>query len=232
MDWDPRDEERMDPALTEALRGAYNAPPETPRDEMWSVIQAGLDARRLPEEEAEVRVLSLDQARARRTGWTRPLGWAAAAVAVLVLGIGIGRMSAPVTAPTAGGALAGAQGPDATVLRAAALDHLGRTESLLTVVRADARDGRIDPTMGQWARGLLSQTRLLLDSPETDDPAMHDLLEDLELVLVQIVGVTEHGGDTARTRSEMNLALQGLEERDVLPRIQAVVPPGFGLAGT
>ena len=61
---------------------------------------------------------------------------------------------------------------------------------------------------------------------------MRALLEDLELVLVQVVGVTEHGGDRARTRSEMNLALDGLKERDVLPRIQAVVPAGLGLSGT
>ncbi len=100
-------------------------------------------------------------------------------------------------------------------------------------MRADARDGRVDPAMGEWARVLLSQTRLLLDSPNTTDPAMRDLLGDLELVLVQVVRVTEvEGVDQGRARSEMNLALQGLEERDVLPRIQAVVPAGPGLAGT
>ena len=39
-------------------------------------------------------------------------------------------------------------------------------------------------------------------------------------------------GDRARIQSELNLALDGLEEREVLPRIQAVVPAGPGYVGT
>jgi hypothetical protein len=225
MDDEPMGEEPIDPEVTEMLRGRYNAPPETPRDEMWAAIQARLEPR-------TVTVHSLEDARARRrTASWRPLGWAAAAAAVLVLGIGIGRMSAPL--PKATAPVASAVAPNAGVQRAATVNHLGRTEALLTLVRADARDGRVDPAMGGWARGLLSQTRLLLDSPNTTDPAMRDLLGDLELVLVQIVRVTEvEGVDQGRARTEMNLALQGLEDRDVLPRIQAVVPAGPGMAGT
>lgn len=225
MDDGRMDEERIDPEVTQMLRGRYNAPPETPREEMWAEIQARLEPR-------AVTVHSLEEARAKRrkASW-HPVGWAVAAAAVLVLGIGIGRMSAP--AAPGGAPMAATVTPDAGVLRAAAVDHLGRSEALLTLVRADARDGHVDPAMGEWARGLLSQTRLLLDSPNTTDPAMRDLLGDLELVLVQIVRVTEvEGVDQGRARSEMNLALQGLEERDVLPRIQAVVPAGSGLAGT
>ena len=45
MDDDRMDEERIDPEVTEMLRRRYNAPPETPRDEMWAVIQAGLTPR-------------------------------------------------------------------------------------------------------------------------------------------------------------------------------------------
>lgn len=221
MDEKRTDEERIDPELTEWLRDAYNVAPPAPGEAMWETIRPGLTPR-------GATVYSLGEARARRAERSRPLGWVAAAAAVLVLGIGIGRMSAPAVRPLA----SADEGPDAGLLRAAALDHLGRTESLLTLVRADARSGRIDPAMGEWARGLLSQTRLLLDSPDPEDPAMRDLLEDLELVLVQIVGVTEHGGDAIRIRSEMSLALQGLAERDVLPRIQAVMPVGPGLAGT
>jgi len=226
MDDDRMDEGRLDPEVTEMLRGRYNAPPPTPREEMWGAIQAGLTPRDAP-------VLSLDEARARRRppdGW-RVAAWAGAAAAVLILGIGIGRMSAPT--PARVGPIAGTQATLAGVLHAAAMDHLGRTEALLTLVRADARDGRVDPAMQEWARGLLGQTRLLLDSSGADDPAMKDLLEDLELVLVQIVRVTEvKAGDPSLARSEMNLALQGLDERDILPRIQAVLPAGPGLAGT
>lgn len=215
-------DEGMD-QLREALREGYNAPPPTPRDEMWTAISAGLGSR-------DEQVVSLEAARRRRALWQRPLGWAAAAAAVLVVGIGIGRMTAP-SAPEM--ASEESAQPDDAVLRMAALDHLGQTESLLTLVRADGRQGQLEPGTGTWARALLTQTRLLLDSRENDDPAMRDLLEDLELVLVQIVGVSEaQASDGARARSELNLALQGLEERDVLPRIQAVVPPGAGLSGT
>ena len=66
-----------------------------------------------------------------------------------------------------------------------------------------------------------------------DDEAMTELLEDLELVLVQMVAVT--GGsstDETRIRSEMNLALNGLEENEVLSRIQAVIPAGSRRFGT
>jgi hypothetical protein len=218
MDDDRMDEERIDPEVTEMLRGQYNPPPETPREAMWAVIQAGLGR--------GATVRAIEEARARRAdSGRRPFAWAVAAAAVLILGIGIGRMSAPRQAATTAPGVATTTPtampttPDRTVLRAAAMDHLDRTEALLTVVRADARDGRVDPTMRTWARGLLTQTRLLL--------------EDLELVLAQIVRVAEvEGVDQARARNEMNLALRGLDDRDVLPRIQAVVPAGSGLAGT
>ena len=42
--------------------------------------------------------------------------------------------------------------------------------------------------MGTWSRGLLAQTRLIMDAQENPDPLLQDLLEDLELVLVQLVG--------------------------------------------
>jgi hypothetical protein len=38
-----------------------------------------------------------------------------------------------------------------------------------------------------WAKGLLSNTRLLLDSPAGDEPRRAKLLQDLEMVLAQIV---------------------------------------------
>jgi len=246
MDDDRMGEERIDPEVTEMLRRRYNAPPETPREEMWAVIQAGLTPRGgdTVGEDSGATVHSLEEARARRsaqapsTGVRRPFGWAVAAAAILILGIGIGRMSAPApeggtTAPAMAGAPTATPGSPDAVLRAAAVEHLGRTEALLTLVRVDAKEGRVDPAMGAWSRGLLMQTRLLLDSPAADDPAMGELLEDLELVLVQIVRVSEvEGADQARAQSEMNLALRGLEDRDVLPRIQAVVPAGAGFAGT
>jgi len=219
MSDDTRDE------MTRLLREEYNLPSEAPRDEMWAVIQAGLEPR-------EARVLSLDEARLRRaTLVRRSLAWGAAAAAVLVVGVGIGRMTAPAPAPMAV-APAPAPGADPGVLRVAAVEHLERTETLLRMVRSEGAAGRVDPAVGTWARGLLTETRLLLDVSQEQDPTLRELLEDLELVLVQIVGTAEVTGDEARAREELGLALDGIERRDVLSRIQAVVPPMPGLAGT
>jgi hypothetical protein len=237
--WDIPEEagatDEMD-AILERVRGAYNRPPETPRDEMWGVIQRGLTPRPVSGEAVQgeraggAPVLSLEAARAKRwPAFYRTAGWAVAAAALLVLGIGIGRMSAP----TPAGEASMAETPDPTAMRLATEEHLGKTESLLTLVKLDARAGQLDPQVGPWARSLLAQTRLLLDAPDVQDPAMRQLLEDLELVLVQIVGVTDAGPhDAARARTELNLAVQGLDDRDVLPRIQALVPGGSGLSGT
>lgn len=221
-------EEDMD-ELTRLLRDEFNPPPPTPRDEMWAVIQAGMRDGAAPGEDRQV--LSLDQARARRNAprWNR-LAWAAAATAVLGLGVGIGRMTAPAPATVADVPVSEGSGE---VLRVAAREHLGRTEALLRMVRADGESGHVDPAMGQMARALLTQTRLHMDRSGNQDPAIQELLEDLELVLVQVVAVSEaQGVDADRARSELSLALSGMEQREVLPRIQAVVPSGTGLAGT
>jgi hypothetical protein len=217
-------EQDMD-ELTRVLREAYNPPPPVPRDEMWARVQSAIQA------EAGT-VTSLDDVRARRSRWgsRRPLAWGAAAAAVLALGVGLGRWTAPSAEPMA--AAAGAES-DASVLRLAAVEHLGRTEQMLRLVRAEGRSGTVDPAMGGWARMLLSQTRLLLDSQEGQDPAMRELLEDLELVLIQMVAVAEaQNGPGADARSELDLALQGLEQSEVLTRIQAATPRGSVLAGT
>jgi hypothetical protein len=225
------EEEKMDPTF-ERLRETYNVPPETPRERMWSVIAERIAV------ESRSEVLDLASARERRASRDvsvpahRLGGWAVAAAAVLVLGIGIGRMTAPADLTTVGvEAVAGGEPSRIGSMTAAAAEHLNETESMLTMVRADARDGRVDPATAAWANGLLSQTRLLLDAQTDRTPAVDDLLLDLELVLVQIVGVTETGSiDEARARTELALALRSLDEGEVLPRIQAVLPNG--LAGT
>jgi hypothetical protein len=213
----------------EGLRESYNVPPDTPSEEMWGAIQARMEPMGKP-------VLTVEEGRKTRSARVyRALRWATAAAAVLVVGVGVGRVTAPGSDTLSEGAVrtAEVEGRDPTVLRAAAVNHLTRTESLLTLVRADARAGRFPPAMADWSRTLLSQTRLLMDAQTGNDPAMTELLEDLELVLVQIVAVT--GGsntDETRIRSEMNLALNGLEENEVLSRIQAVIPAGSRRFGT
>lgn len=233
-------DERFDELMME-LRDSYNRPPDTPREEMWAAIRARLgseDGQGAKEdgglESGDGKVISIQKARRfRPTRIPGPLAWIVAAAAMLVLGLGIGRMTAPGTAPGTGETLARALPADPAVLRAAAVEHLVRTESLLTLVRADARVGRVEPTVGSWARQLLSQTRLLMDAQPDSDPVMEDLLRDLELVLVQILGMASASPeDRTRVQSELNLVLEGLEEREVLSRIQAVVPAGPGRYGT
>ena len=208
-------DERME-SMLESVRETYNVPSETPREQMWTEITARLDASRSD-------VVDLGAVRRKREmASSRTAGWAVAAAAVLVLGVGIGRMTAP------GGVVSGpavAAPAGARALRLAEREHLGRTESLLTMVRTDARAGRIDAATAEWARGLLTQTRLLIDARNGGEAYMGDLLLDLELLLIQIVGVAETGSmDEARTRTELELALRSLEEGEVLSRIQAALP--------
>jgi hypothetical protein len=219
-----------------SLYGRYNTPPETPREEMWDVIVA-----RIREEDAPVvpdpvdNEVSLDAVRARRR-WPAARRWAAAA-AVLVVGIALGRATAP--APKTATETADATGageatpavdavrPTPTALDFAAFQHLGRSESLLAMVRADAREGRIDPAVAPWARHLLLETRLLLDVRRGEDPTLDGLLSELELILSQIIGVTETGADQGRMRTELDLTVGGMDQREVLTRIRAVIPAGM-----
>jgi hypothetical protein len=229
---------RMPDAAWRRVAELYNAPPDTPSDAMWTAIEARLDQRPTGGPD----IVDLGEARARRietSAYTgsghRFAGWAVAAAALVVMGVGIGRMTAPAgEGPVT--SVAAWESPEAAPTRRAgsasldmaAREHFGETESLLTMVRADARAGQVDPATRAWAQGLLAQTRLLLDAEGVTTPAVNDLLLDLELVLIQIVGVSEtDAADEARARTELELALRTLEEGEVLPRIQAVIPPGM-----
>lgn len=212
-------DERTDKALIDRVRSTYNVPGETPRDSMWSVVSAKI---------SEHQVVDIATARAAQGsgGSGRWAGWAVAAAAVLVLGVGIGRMTVPVTTEVA--VSSGTRQAGSESLALAAQEHLGRTESLLTMVRADARNGTVDPATAGWAKELLSETRMLMDAPSGSDAAVQDLLLDLELLLIQIAWVSETGSmDEARARTELELTLRSLEEGEVLPRIQAAMPAGM-----
>lgn len=214
-------ERSLDDVLRE-LRAEYNPPPETPREEMWQAVRAGLGSR-----EAEVVELVPRRASPSSVG-RRVAGWGVAAAALLVLGIGIGRVSAPSPpeqAPPVETAVA-TEGR-ASVLRAAALQHLEGSETLLTGVRSDARSGELDPRLGVMARGMLMQTRLFLDASDGVESELRRLLEDLELVLAQVVAVS--GGEDG-SGTELDLALRGLDDREVLARIRTLSGPAF--AGT
>lgn len=210
-----------------ALDG-YNRPGDTPRDDMWAEIAARIAA----DEGRRRDTNDLAAARARKiTGVPgRFAGLAVAAAALLVLGVGIGRMTAPVgpTAAADGDAAPVLAGETArTGLGLATREHLGQSESLLTLVRADARDGWVDPAVVAWAEGLLLQTRLLLDRDGVAGDT-RALLMDLELVLAQVVSTAgSSAGDGTRSDTEMALTMKTLEDGQLLSRLQVASPGGW-----
>jgi len=92
--------------------------------------------------------------------------------------------------------------------------HLADAEALLTAFRSDAKAQRVDPSIRKWARDLLVMTRVLYDSPSTQEPKLRALLADLELVLVQIAT------SQPQRKGDMKLAAQALDESDILPRLR------------
>jgi hypothetical protein len=217
----------------DAARRGYHVPPEPPREAMWAVIRAGLSDEGLLAEQKSDGVIPLRPARSRAP--VRPLrrgvprwAWGAAAAAVLALGIGLGRWSVPAGVP---GPVAetdpavGSVVDDGSALELAARMHFGRSESLLTALRSDALGGRMDASVGPWARSLLAQTRLLMDARGGRQDDTQRLLSDLELALVQIVGASQGGAlDDERAREEMDLAVRSLERGELLNRIRSAVP--------
>ena len=100
--------------------------------------------------------------------------------------------------------------------------HLSEAEALLTSFRTrSTTDQQMDAQLGSWARQLLSNTRLLLDSPVANDPQRRPLLEDLELVLVQIVQLSP--GSTPQDR---DLIEKTLQHDHVMTRLRTAIPAG------
>lgn len=201
--------DRFDDLLHDALR-RYNSPPpdrEMPFDDMWRSIEAqAFPTRR----------------RSRYAQWFR-------VAAALVIGVGIGRLSLlsrhQATPPSAGASVAVAAPPSASAeLPASQLDpatsrYLGQAAALLIALPAEANGGRPDQPFMKRANELLLTTRLLLDSQSGNDPAMRNLLEDLELVLVQVVRLEKEREPSRRT--ELELIQQALDQRDVIPRLRS-----------
>jgi hypothetical protein len=103
-----------------------------------------------------------------------------------------------------------------------AVRHLSEAEALLTSFRTRSiADQQMDAQLGSWARQLLSNTRLLLDSPVANDPQRRPLLEDLELVLVQIVQLSP--GSTPQDREMIEKTLQ---QDHVMTRLRTAIPAG------
>lgn len=224
-------DDRFDGWLKDAARD-YNRPPtNVPREEMWDVIAA-----------ARSSTAASDEAATRRRGPARWQVWGMAAAATLVLGVGFGagRLSKSDHLPSAGGvavidsgAPAAPAAPGSPVgggsatYQLATLRHLTDAEAMLTSFQnaPEAPNARMDASVQGWARELLTNTRLLLDSPAAEDAQRRHLLEDLELILVQIVQI--HGGNAASDRA----LIDGTINRDqVMTRIRTAIPAG-GISG-
>jgi hypothetical protein len=197
-----------DDQLDERIRGAareHNAPPETPREEMWARIAEARRGRA-----PAPRVLPL-----RRRPW-RWAGLAAAAAAILAVGVGIGRVS---VAPEV--SVWEAPSTKGTAYRLAAQEHLGQSEAFLTLFRASLRQPGDHRLAAASARQLLATNRLLLDSPAAVDRKTRLLLEDLELVLAEIAQLSP-----SSRAEDLELIREGIEQGDMMPRLRTAVPAG------
>lgn len=99
--------------------------------------------------------------------------------------------------------------------------HLEDAEALLTSYSLEGRDPKMDAQFSVWAKGLLSNTRLLLDSPAGDDPRRARLLQDLELVLAQIVQLSPNAAATDR-----ELVQGSIQNGHVMTRLRSAIPAG------
>jgi hypothetical protein len=205
----------------------YNAPPElTGRDELFASIMAARTADRGSKIED------------RR--WRPRMVWIGMA-ATLVIGVAIGKFAlgrqdtsvaaAPLAAngtapapdaPSAADASAGSAAVNGTSYNRAANAELSRAEALLTAYGTSSANPGVDKQLSTWARDILSNTRLLLDSPAADDPARRRLLQDLELVLVQMVQRSPAAGvDGERAQID-----RSMERTQVLTRLRSALPAG------
>jgi hypothetical protein len=121
------------------------------------------------------------------------------------------------------------EGTEMNAYRLAVVEHLARTEVLLTGFRSRERaDGRMAAPadaeqFGRLSRELLQNTRLLLATRATDDPLLQRLLEDLELVLMQIA---QYAADGGARRGDLDAINQSLDRRNVLPKLRSTIPAG------
>jgi hypothetical protein len=226
------DHEELDPRLHAAL-SAHNAPPAPPLDEMWKQIERahfGATVHTLP---------------ARRR--LAPLWLATAAALVLGVAIGhfgpsfrpdvqappqtqVAKVEKPpvevkthsLVSPVTG--RTGFSMPVETPYELTANRYLGQTAALLTVLPGAAGVGKqgvapqVNAHFAEQATALLSTTRLLLNSPAGEDPALQALLPDLELVLAQVASLS-----SVRTSEELKLITEAVKQHDVLPRLQQAV---------
>jgi hypothetical protein len=108
---------------------------------------------------------------------------------------------------------------DPRIYNVAMVRHLADAEVLLTSFSVGSRDQAMNAQFAGWAKGLLSNTRLLLDSPAGDDPRRAKLLQDLELVLAQIVQLAPDA------KAEDRQLIEGsIQQGHVMTRLRSAIP--------
>ena len=190
----------------------YRPPPTPDFDAMWKTV-----ASRVAEETSHTND-GRGTARAKRAMWFR-------IAATLVVGIGLGRASvmvghgqtavAPAAAPNVSATRVARDTAMARPYEVETSQYLGQTAALLVSLPSEVKAGRADQQFTARAGDLLMRTRLLMDSPAADDPAMRSLFDDLELVLAQVVRLQNNSN-----RLELDLINRALEQRDVIPRLR------------
>ncbi len=218
-------DDRFDKLMRDAA-DTFRRPPEPPIDEMWAEIEAragfGSATPAIP-------IASITPITAAKRG-SRVPRWLGIA-ATLVIGVGIGRGSAFVgrqVAPTPASSGPAIETVASVIPRndpaldrpyeVEASQYLGQTAALLISLPTEAKSGRTDQQFANRATDLLARTRLLMDSPAANEPAMRDLLEDLELVLAQVVRLRSNA-----SRTDLDIINRALEQRDVIPRLRTAV---------
>ena len=203
----------FDEWLSEAA-AEVRTPPETPREEIWASIQSARGENDLQRR----------RDRRRRMRW---IEWGVGIAALLLIGIGLGRYSVRPNAatPAVTPAVASAE-RSSNAYRLVTAQHLSQAEALLTLTRSASEAGDLDDQTIAWAKDLLSTTRLLLDSPDGDDPRLRALLQDLELVLAEITQLHSVAGAPGAADEELNLVKKSIEHVDVLPRLRTAIPAG------
>ena len=201
------DDDQFEEVIRDLPR-SFHAPPPAPLDDMWCVIE---DAH-------------FNAPRAKPSFHASFLSTPWLAAATLLVGIGIGAMIPRVksSAPAQPIAQAAAT-PDTSAVADAYRDqtnhYLGQAAALLISLPVKEASKKTDSTFANKASDLLVTTRLLIDSPAaSQDPKLRSLLEDLELVLVQIARLRDE-----RSRGDLDLIHQAVEQGDVLSRLNSVV---------
>jgi len=214
-------EQRREEVLKDAVQ-SYHRPPETPRERIWEQMQ-----RERPVDEA----VSFWP---RFGGFLRTNWWPAVALGILVVGIWIGRQLEQAPNPplterpgTEMAAVEGAaDGPGAVAepLPGSPLEESLKqnAEALLMLVSSETAgfEAGGNEAVANWARELLSETRLLLGSPVAENEQTSSLLLDLEFVLVQLV---RQNRPNARESNEW--ILDNIRRKDLLIRLRYTHSP-------